>query len=189
MTLTRTQRIARAGLASLSDSDVQFMRDVLHDARTHTDGGTRMPYIEWTPEMGEISGFGGSYEAGCRAMVKAGVEYWEERDAAHARGEGDKFDPHYRGYEGVFGLIDTNNGDAEKLDQVMMDATIPSSDGGTQRVGDGATGAMHQAAVNHILAFRRLGAEEYRRTLVERERKEIGVVCALPDDENDTAPA
>ena len=33
---------------------------------------------EWEEGMDEISGFGGSYEEGCRKMVKAGVE--ETRD-------------------------------------------------------------------------------------------------------------
>jgi hypothetical protein len=31
---------------------------------------------------------------------------------------------------------------------------------------------MHQAAVNHIMAFRRMGAEKYVRTLREREQEE-----------------
>lgn len=30
--------------------------------------------FDWTG-LGEISGFGGGYEAACRSMVKAGVEY------------------------------------------------------------------------------------------------------------------
>ena len=30
---------------------------------------------EYDPNMKEISGFGGSYESGCRAMVLAGLEF------------------------------------------------------------------------------------------------------------------
>jgi hypothetical protein len=132
-----------------------------------------MPYVEWTPDMGEISGFGGSYEAACRAMVKAGVEYWDAQDAAFERGERDtKFDPHYKGFKNVMGLCIDDNPDAKALDEAIMNATIPAANGWSERVGDGATGAMHQAAVNHIMAFRRMGADEYVRTLREREQKE-----------------
>lgn len=133
-----------------------------------------MPYVEWTPDMGEISGFGGSYEAGCRAMVKAGVEFWEAQDAAHARGEREQFDPHYQGLDGVFGLLTDDNADAKALDRAMMDTPfVDDRTGETTTIGKyGATGAMHQAAVGHVMAFRRLGAEKYCATLREREKAE-----------------
>lgn len=35
---------------------------------------TQEQEFDWTG-LGEISGFGGTYEAACRAMTKAGVEY------------------------------------------------------------------------------------------------------------------
>lgn len=100
-----------------------------------------MPYVEWTPDMGEISGFGGSYEAGCRAMVKAGVEFWEAQDAAHARGEREKFDPHYQGFEGVFGLLTDDNADAKALDRAMMDT--PFVDDRTGETTRGDSGLRH----------------------------------------------
>ena len=34
--------------------------------------------FEWTEKMGEISGFGGDYEAACRSMVEAGVKWLED---------------------------------------------------------------------------------------------------------------
>jgi len=37
-----------------------------------------MSAMEWTSDMGEISGFGGSYEAGCRAMLDAGIAFAAE---------------------------------------------------------------------------------------------------------------
>jgi hypothetical protein len=134
-----------------------------------------MPYIEWTNDMGEISGFGGSYEAGCRAMVRAGVEYWEAQDAAFERGErSTKFDPHYRGIKNVMGLAMDDNDDARALDEAMMSAEV---EGKTVREW-GPTGAMHHAAVNHILAFRRLGADEYVRTLRARDKDEAAGASA-----------
>lgn len=134
-----------------------------------------MPYVEWTPDMGEISGFGGGYEAACRAMVKAGVEYWEMRDTS---GESPKFDPHYKGFKGVFGLCIDDNVDAKALDEAMMNTTMIGPDGVAVRVGDGATGAMHQAAVNHIFGFRKLGAAEYVSTLRRREVEEAMEVAS-----------
>ena len=131
-----------------------------------------MSYVEWTPDMGEISGFGGSYEEGCRLMVKAGVEFWEAQDASHARGEREKFDPHYRGYKGIYGILTDSNDDAKALDRAMLDAPI-TVDGETTTIGKyGATGAMHQASVGHVMAFHRLGAEKYCAELREREAEE-----------------
>jgi len=133
-----------------------------------------MSYVEWTEDMGEISGFGGSYEEGCRAMVRAGVEFWEAMDETNSAlgGAVDKFDPHYRGYEGVYGILSDDNDDAKALDAAIMAAPL-TVDGRETTVGEyGATGAMHQAAVSHVFAFRRLGAEEYVRQLRERTREE-----------------
>ncbi|HTG26082.1 MAG TPA: hypothetical protein VK681_39155 [Reyranella sp.] len=112
-----------------------------------------MSYVEWTPEMGEISGMGGGYEDTCRAMVKAGVEWMEAHPEA---------DPQFQGYPGIYGVITEENQAAKDLTAAVIAAAEPF----------GATGAMHQATIGHILAFRRLGAEEYCRSLRERERKD-----------------
>ena len=45
-------------------------------------GEEKTKSYEFTPMMGEISGFGGSYEAGCRAMLKAAVEWLDAEKAA-----------------------------------------------------------------------------------------------------------
>lgn len=143
-----------------------------------------MPYVEWTADMGEISGFGGGYEAACRAMVKAAVEYWEEQDRlenapelqmARASGTQKHFDPLYRGFKGVFGLMESDNADAKALDEAMMNATL--ADGVTVREA-GPTGAMHQAAVSHVFAFRKLGPDEYRKQLRAREIDEAREVVS-----------
>lgn len=129
---------------------------------------------EWTEEMGEISGFGGSYEAGCRAMVLAGLAWWDEHPDA---------DPHFHGYEGIAGMIVEDDEDAKALTRAMLDAEVTigdevDADGidvdpHTTTVGEyGATGAMVQWSVNHVLAARRLGWEEYARQLAAREEEE-----------------
>jgi len=104
----------------------------------------------WTEEMGEISGFGGSYEAGCRAMVLAGIQWIDE----HPDG-----DPQFHGYNGVYGLIMEDNEDAKSLTRAIMDAPVKMEDGTVTRAGKEATGAMHQAAVGNVLAYKRLGWE------------------------------
>lgn len=49
-----------------------------------------MAKYEYTEGMGEISGFGGDYEQQCRAMVIAGVEWFDEHPDAN---------PRFRGWE------------------------------------------------------------------------------------------
>lgn len=95
---------------------------------------------KWTEDMNEISGFGGSYEAACRAMVKYGLEWWDAHPTAN---------PQYRGYKSVMGLCDPNNSDADELDKAMSagaDSVDPNG---------GVTGAMHQAAVSCILYIKK----------------------------------
>ena len=116
----------------------------------------------WTDDMGEISGFGGSYEAGCRAMVMAGIKWLDEHPDAN---------PRIQGYQGVYGLVNADNDDAKALEKAMMDAEITISgmhEGKPFRVGDDCTGAMHHAAMQHCLAYQKLGWDEYCRQLRER---------------------
>lgn len=106
---------------------------------------------QWTPEMGEISGFGGTYEAGCRAMVQAGLVWMEENTDAN---------PRFEGFEGVYGLLVEDNEPAEELTQAMMDAEFEAH-GKTWRVGDEATGAMHHASVTTVLWIGKNGWDAY----------------------------
>lgn len=117
----------------------------------------------WDDAMGEISGFGGSYERGCRAMVLAGIAWVDEHPDAN---------PRYRGLKDVFGLAIEDNADAQALDKAIMDARTTMDDGREVRCGDEATGAMHHAAIQHVFAYKRLGWEQYRQELVDREKKE-----------------
>lgn len=111
---------------------------------------------QWTDDMGEISGFGGSYEDACRAMVLAGIKWLDEHPEA---------DPKFESLK--FGLTQTKNADAEALEQAILDARV--IDGGREiRVGEEATGAMVHASLNHVFAYKRLGWDEYCRQLRER---------------------
>lgn len=119
----------------------------------------------WSEEMGEISGFGGSYEAGCRAMVLAGIQWIDEHPEA---------DPLFHGFRGVYGIVMEDNDDAKALTKAIMDAPVTMDDGSVTRAGEEATGAMHQAAVGNVLAYKRLGWEQYRRQRIEAESRGDG---------------
>lgn len=103
---------------------------------------------KWLPGMGQISGFGGSYEDGCRAMVIAGLEYWD----AHP-----ELDPQYKGFEGVYGILSDNNEDAKRLDDVVLDA-----------VKNEATGAMHHAAIGHIIWIKKNSWQKFVEEMKKR---------------------
>jgi len=116
----------------------------------------------WSDDMGEISGFGGSYEDGCRAMVLAGIKWIDEHPDENLE---------FKGIKGVFGLIDTNNQAAEQLEAAIMNARC-MLDGKEVRCGDESTGAMHHAAISHCLAYKRIGWEQYCKELRERTKNE-----------------
>ena len=102
---------------------------------------------EWTDDMGEISGFGGGYEATCRAMAFAGMDWLDANpDAA----------PQFTGYKNIYGVITEDNEDAKALSAAVVAAA-----------GGDCTGAMHQATIGHALAYKRLGWDEYCRQLRE----------------------
>jgi hypothetical protein len=107
------------------------------------------PY-EWRPGMGEISGFGGGYEAACRAMVKAGCEWFEGHPDAK---------PVFRGLTGVYGLLNQNNPDAAALDAAVV-AAAP-----------GCSGAMHHACINACLYIHAHGWEKYVEAMSDPHRK------------------
>ena len=100
----------------------------------------------FTPGMGEISGFGGDYEAGCRVMVQAGMEWLDAHPDA---------DPKFDGFKGIYGVIAEDNEDAKALSAAMVaaaDAAYPEG---------GVTGAMHQATASHVLWAHRNGWPAY----------------------------
>lgn len=111
------------------------------------------PPKAWTDDMGEISGFGGPYEACCRRMFFAGAAWFDAHPLA---------DPRYLGSPQIYGIIMEDNHNAKELTAAITGAA-----------GDhGCTGAMHQAVVGHCLAYRRLGWNAYCQELRTREVKE-----------------
>ena len=96
---------------------------------------------QYTDDMDEISGFGGGYEAACRAMVLAGLDWLDAHPDA---------DPKFHGLEGIYGIIQEDNADAKAL----SDAVVAASSGD-------CTAAMHQAAIGHIFWIRNNGWEKY----------------------------
>lgn len=99
-----------------------------------------MPY-EWRWGMDEVSGFGGQYEKTVRAMIRAGLEWWDRHPKAK---------PEYMGLEKTFGFLVPTNEDAKAMTQVLLDASEGQ-----------ATGAMHHVAVNHIFWIRANGWRRY----------------------------
>jgi hypothetical protein len=108
----------------------------------------------WTEDMREISGFGGAYERCCREMVRAGLKWFDEHPDAK---------PQFKGYRGVVGLLMDDNDDAKALSKAVCE---PAEANG------GATGAMHQAAVGHVLLIRKQGWAAYVAMMRTREAEE-----------------
>lgn len=92
----------------------------------------------FTDEMAEISGFGGNYEAACRRMIVAGLEWLDSHPEA---------DPKFHGYKDVFGILTEDNDDAKALSNAI---TKDEPD---------ITGAMHQAAIQHIIWIKKNNKE------------------------------
>lgn len=101
-----------------------------------------MSKYQYTEDMREISGFGGGYEEACRRMVIAGMEWFDANPNAN---------PLFQGFKNVTGLVMDDNEDAEALSRVVAGAA-----------GGDCTGAMHHAAINHILYARKHGWEAYQ---------------------------
>ena len=95
---------------------------------------------EFTEEMGEISGFGGGYEAVCRKMLKNGLEWLDANPEA---------DPHISGYKNLYGIINEDNDDAKALSKAVMTDI------------EDATGAMHQAVMTALLWIKANGWDKY----------------------------
>lgn len=94
-------------------------------------------FDEW---MSEISGMGGDYEQKCRTMLKAGLEWFDENPDA---------DPKFTECEGIYGIIDINNSDAEALSKAVI-ASV-----------GGCSGAMHHAVLSSVMWIRKNGWDAY----------------------------
>ena len=106
----------------------------------------------------DISGFGGSYEAGCQKMLINGLKFLNEHP---------NFDwGAYKEYRGIFGLTIAESSEAKELDDAVCQDVEPS-------------GAMHSAVISHLAYINKHGydawlaeAEKQRGTLYERPEEE-----------------
>lgn len=97
-----------------------------------------------TEDMGEISGFGGDYEAACQQMLHQGVVWLNEHPEAKESLEG-------RTLNGIYGLFISNNDVTQELEDAVC-KDIP---------GGGPTGAMVQAVMTRLFYISARGWEEY----------------------------
>ena len=107
-----------------------------------------------TPDMGEISGFGGGYEECCQDMLEAGVNHIMTQKLG---GE----DIALRGFEGVFGLVFPDNKPTEELNNIIRDAAK----------GEG-TGAMTHTVMLRLGFIAKNGWDKYCEELRQRESEE-----------------
>lgn len=108
-----------------------------------------MSKYQYTPEMNEISGFGGGYEEVCRKMVIAGLEW------ADAKGDAD---PRWKESEQIYGITIDENEDAKAMQNAMLKAAD-----------NDCTGAMMQATMNHVLYVLKNGWDKYVALMSEKK--------------------
>lgn len=97
----------------------------------------------WTPEMGEISGFGGGYEECCRNGLEFVLRWFDERPDCNP-------------------LWHEQNEDSKAIDDALISASAKWG---------GLTGAQHAAIIQAAVFIRANGWEKYREELEGRERK------------------
>ena len=100
-----------------------------------------------TDDMGEISGFGGSYEEGCQKMLEAGVKWLAEHDA----------DIQVLENPSIYGIIKEGTSDTEELSKAAVAAT------------DDCTGAMHHAVMSRLAYIDKNGWQKYCEELRQHE--------------------
>jgi hypothetical protein len=108
---------------------------------------------EWTDDMGEIIVGTAEAAAACRVMVLAGLD-WLDTKPVDTAGE-----LAFREYENVQGVIEAKNDSAKALSKHMTDAAKAY---GEFHGSGGATGAMLQAAVHHVMYAHAAGWEGYQ---------------------------
>lgn len=103
-----------------------------------------------TPDMGEISGFGGGYEAVCQQMLHQGVAWLVEHQNA---------DIQVKEYANIYGVVDLVGEDTEKLEKAMSEGI------------EDYTGAMHHAVMSRLNYIAKNGWDKYCEE-VRKYRKE-----------------
>lgn len=93
-----------------------------------------------TEDMGEISGFGGSYEATCQQMLHNGVSFLASRSGTDVR---------VLENPQIYGIVQLEGEDAEALESAVMDGIAD------------ATGAMHHAVMSRLVYINKNGWDAY----------------------------
>lgn len=112
----------------------------------YPDRGDMRPRVEffgrvYDEEMGDMSGFGGGYEAACRVMVLAGADFLDKHPGFRVSAQE---------IEQVFGIVDAKDSMTAELMKAMNAA-----------VGNTATGAMMHQAVLHVAWINGRGWDAY----------------------------
>lgn len=103
----------------------------------------------------DISGMGGGYEDGCQRMLWRGVQYLAERKPPTAMWEGAKQNPQ------IVGVLLTEGDELKKLEQYILDGC------------SGASGAMHQAVMNHLAYIHQHGTEGWLKEAKRRDSERL----------------
>lgn len=109
-----------------------------------------MSKYQFTDKMGELSGFGGGYEAACRRMVIKGVEWLDEHKHA---------DLSVSALKNTFGFVSPDSSDAKDLEKAFT------------KDEDDLTGAMVHQAWLHLLFIQKNGWKKYVEKMEEPDEK------------------
>lgn len=110
-----------------------------------------MDKYQFEEGMSKVSGMGGAYEESCRKMITVGLEWFDTHQKAC---------PLFAGSTRVFGLLSDENDDAAELLNIVV-ASV-----------DDCTGAMIQAAIEHIMRAHSIGWEAYVKEMEQGRRSE-----------------
>lgn len=104
-----------------------------------------------TPDMGEISGFGGWHEACCQDMLEAGVKWLSQRPDAQLEGST---------FKQIFGVLTAESDDAKDMERAVLSAAKGER-----------TGAMHHYVMSRLFWISKNGWQAYCEELRKRERE------------------
>ncbi len=113
----------------------------------------------WDEAMGQVSGFGGDYEAACRSMVLAGFKWVDEHPFKA---------PVFVEFVNVYGITEQANPSAVELRAAILDAEFQMSDGAKGKARTMATGAMVHAAIRHSMFYFHHGWDEWHTKMCAR---------------------
>lgn len=107
----------------------------------------------------DISGMGGSYEAGCQLMLLQGLKYLKEHP---------DFDfSVYKSFKNIYGICEGEGDKAKELDEVITKGVEPS-------------GAMHQAVISHLAYIHKHGHDAW---IAEATKRDSSRVHEMPSEE------